>query len=230
MHSEFDDDFNYEGRMKNVEKCLGKRVGQSFTIAQDGGDGGYYYKYKILKISRPKVNSKIVSNAYKSFLNSSSIFDNDYLGTNNLANLEFAVIDINHDGIKELVVTGDNMYHANIYAYLGGKVTRIDSAFSGDYVYYKNKNLVFNSSAHTGYYPESYAVYKDGRMKVLANAEGKDVITGDTYEIKYDYYINGKQTTAKKYKAYVKKLTVGAVNGKLTLHKNTASNRDKYTK
>lgn len=226
-YSEFGED--YEKSMQNVEKCLGKRVGQSFTIVRSGGDGTYYYKYKILKIKRSKTTSKIVSNAYKDFLVSSEVLE-DGPGTSDPSALEFATFDIDHNGIQELIVTGDNMYHANVYAYLGGKVTLIDSAFSGSYAYYKNKNLVFNSSAHTGYYPESYSVYKNGRMKVLANAEGQDYVSGNTVKIKYTYYINGKKTTAKKYKAYVKQLKTGATEGKLNFHKNTTENRNKYIK
>lgn len=230
--AEFEDNefsADYARSMRNVEKCLGKRVGQSFTIVKEGGDGAYYYNYKILKIKRSKTTGKIVSDAYKSFLASSEVLE-DWLGNSDPSALEFATFDIDHNGIKELIVTGDYMYHANIYAYLGGKVTLIDSAFSGSYVYYKNKNLVFNSSAHTGYYPESYAVYKNGRMKVLANAEGQDDFSGDTYKIKYTYYINGKKTTAQKYKAYVKKLKSGAIEGKLTFHKNTTVQRNKWIK
>ena len=216
--------------MQNVEKCLGKRVGQSFTIVQESGDGAHYFKYKILKIKRSKTTRKIVSNAYKDFLASSQMIEDGSGNNDDPSAWEFAIFDIDHNGIKELIVTGDDMYHANIYAYLGGKVTLIDRAFAGSYVYYKNKNLVFNSSAHSGFYPESYSVYKDGRMKVLANAEGEDDFSGDTYKIKYTYYINGKKTTAKKYKAYVKQLKSGATEGKLTFHKNTTVKRNKYIK
>lgn len=167
--------------------------------------------------------------AYRYFLQTDKVIEDNACSTKET--LKFAVIDINHDGVKEIVTTGDDMYHACVYAYVNGEVTRIDEAFSGAYVWYKNKNLVFNCSAHTGYYPESYAKFKNGKMVVLANAEGEDYIDAKgSFSIKYKYYIDGKKATKEKYKAYVKKLKANAKKGKIALHKNTKANRNKYLK
>lgn len=167
--------------------------------------------------------------AYRYFLMSDQVIEDNICSTKE--DLQFAVIDINHDGIKEIVTTGDQMYHACVYAYIDDEVKMIDDAFSGSYVWYKNKNLVYRNSAHTGYYPESYSQFKNGKMVVLANAEGWDYFdANENYSIKYKYYIKGKKTTKQKYNAYVKKLKSNGKEGKISLHANTASNRKKYLK
>ena len=103
--------------------------------------------------------------AYRYFLMSDQVIEDNICSTKE--DLQFAVIDINHDGIKEIVTTGDQMYHACVYAYIDDEVKMIDDAFSGSYVWYKNKNLVYRNSAHTGCYPESYSQFKNGKMVVL---------------------------------------------------------------
>ncbi|MDO5155350.1 MAG: hypothetical protein Q4D51_05240 [Eubacteriales bacterium] len=215
--------------MKNIEKCLGKKVGESFTLCFEGGDGTYYYKYTIKKIIRPKTTKASVNKTIKSFLTSQEMLSQESFARN-LSDIQFAIVDLNHDGRNELITTTDDLYHANVYAYLGGKMTNIDWVFSGSYDCYKNKNLVFKSMAHTGDFYESYSKFVDGRMKVFAYAEGFDDFSTGSYRIKYKYYVGGKKTTAKKYKAYVKKLKKGGKKGKIKLHRNTAANRKKYIK
>ena len=167
--------------------------------------------------------------AYRYFLMSEQVCEDNICS--DLEQLEFAMLDINHDGIKELYTTGDDSYHAKVYSYMDDEVKLIDESFAGSYIWYKNKNLVFSNSAHTGYYPESYAKFANGKMVVLANAEGQDYFDKDgNFSIKYKYYVKGKKVTKKEYKAYVKSLTRNAKKGKITLHKNTESNRKKYVK
>lgn len=224
-YSEFDEDIDERDR-KNLRQCLGKKVGQKFVLCSVGGDGKYYRRYTIKKISRSKISAKIIAKAYKDFIIRGK-WKKEVVGLE----LKFAMIDINNDGYKEIYLTGDDGYHGEVYAYLGGKVTHIDSGFAGTYEYYKKANLIYNSSAHTGYYPESYSRFSNGYMIELANAEGYDFFDNNgNYSIRYKYYIKGKRTTKRKYNAYVKKLKKGKKKAKIILHENTVKNRQKYIK
>lgn len=232
---QFDDCETDEGVTKedwnNLRKCLGKKVNQKFTIVVGSGDGVYYTRYTIKKISRPKVTNKIIANAYKKYITSSAWKNDGYCGTADESELKFALIDINNDGYKEMYITGDDGYHANICAYLGGMVTVVDSSFAGIYKYYNNTNLIYSSTSHGGAYEESYSKYVNGVMKVLANIGGQLYLDeNDNFIKNYSYYINGKTTTKAKYNNYVKSLKKGKKVAKITLHKNTEKNRKKYIK
>jgi hypothetical protein len=182
-----------------------------------------------MEVQAKTASKKTVAAAYKKLLTSSSTLTESYLGTTDLSKLEFAVFDINGDGVKELYLTGDDGYHANIYTYYKGKVKQIDSAFSGKYIYYRNANLVYSDTYHSSF-DKSYSKLKNGKMVTLASAEGEITFDeNDNQVITYSKYtVKGKTTTKAKYNAYVKKLKSGKTKGKLKLYKNTQKNRNKY--
>jgi hypothetical protein len=181
-----------------------------------------------IEVQAKTASKKTVAAAYTKLLTSSSTLD-EVPCTNSLSDLQFAVFDINNDGIEELYVTGDEGYHANIYAYVNNKVKLIDSAFSGDYFYYKNANLVLNSTFHSGVFTTDYKKFTGKKMTTLSEKNGIDFYDGEVHsEIKYTYKIKGKTTTKAKYAAYVKKLKSNAKKAKLKLRDNTKNNRSKY--
>jgi hypothetical protein len=228
VYSEMDEGISDE-YIANMEKALGKKVGQKFTVVNVGGDGNTYTRYTITKISRPKVTKTIIAKAYKKFLTSRT--DEGvaaYVSINSLKKIQFALIDINHDGYKELFITENEGDHAKIFAYLGGKVTCIDGSTHYGYIYYENVNLVVNSVMHRRTDISNYKQYQYGHMKTVAESYGE--MDGDSIYYKYTYTIKGKKTTRKKFNAYIKSLQKGNKIADINQYANTAKNRNQYIK
>lgn len=154
-------------------------------------------------------------------------------------NTEFALLDINKDGVSELIFTPDGGYHVDIVSYIKGKVKNVGWGFSGSQKYYPNKHIYYSQTTHSGDDVYTYYKFTGKKMKVVAEKYGNDHINAVTGKAKpqnkiyasfapYEYTVNGKRVSAKKYKAYVKKLLSGAKSKKLKWHKNTAKNRKKY--
>lgn len=146
--------------------------------------------------------------------------------------LKFDVIDINKDGIKEIVVTDDDGYHAEIYAYVNGKVKEVGSSFAsgnGD-KYYPDRHIYYTQLFHSGEYLHQYYKFDGKKMKLVAEQNGYDVYVEQIDKIKTvtEYLIKGKPVSRRKYKAYVKKILNGAKGKKFKWHKNTKANRQKY--
>lgn len=135
---------------------------------------------------------------------------------------EFALIDLNKDGVSEMVITHDEGYHLTIYAYVNGKAESVGSGFSGEQKYYPNKKLYYSTTFHGSVYIEYYR-FNGKKMVKLASIEG-DIKGEDTYT----YYIGKKKVSKTKWKKYEKKLKKGAKAKKLIYHKNTSANRMKY--
>ena len=160
-----------------------------------------------------------------------------YIGSG-LEECEFALIDLNKDGTKEMVFTSDAGYHTSILAYVNGKVKCVGGGFAGDQKYYPNKHLYYSLTAHTGDMIYTYYKFTGKKMKAVAEKHGWDYMNMVTGEQKtgdevatyapYKYTVKGKTVSKKKYQAYVKKLKKGAKSAKLKWHKNTKSNRTKY--
>lgn len=154
---------------------------------------------------------------------------------------QFGIIDLNKDGISELIVTGDGMYRFNIYAYVGGKVKIIGSGYSGDYVFYPNKKLIYLTSFHGGDDVRTYYKFDGKKMNVKAQKCGCDYMNLETGEYKdtengsysyepYVYKVNGNKATASKYKTYINRLKKGAKKKKLKLFDITQTNLNKHLK
>lgn len=153
-------------------------------------------------------------------------------------NTEFALLDINKDGVSELIFSPDEGYHVDIVSFTKGKVKHVGWGFSGSQKYYPNKQIYYSQTTHTGDDIYTYYRFTGKKMKVVAEKYGNDTVNAVTGKAKatdklgsfapYKYTVNGKTVSAKKYKAYVKKLLSGAKEVKLKWHKNTAKNRKKY--
>ncbi|MCH5266689.1 MAG: hypothetical protein J1F02_12375 [Lachnospiraceae bacterium] len=162
-----------------------------------------------------------------------------YLSNNKKENSKFALLDINKDGVSELITTNDNGYHVGIASYINGKVKTIGSGFSGSQEYYPDKHLYFSQTTHTGVDEYTYYKFTGKKLKVVARKYGDlgyNAVTGKRKPKgergksfkPYKYTVNRKKVSAKKYKAYVKELLSGAEKAELTWYKNTSQNRNKY--
>ena len=193
--------------------------------------------------------SKAAMAAYRELLNIQMVADNvcgNFGGS--LQDAKFALIDLNKDGVSEMVLTADDEYHSALIAYVGGKARTIGSGFSGSTSYYPNKHLYFSSTIHTGWYDDRCYQFNGKKLVKLAEKYGcdyQDAVTGKqktTEEIEesfassdpyapyapYLYIIKGKKVTENKYKDYIKSLKKGAKEQKLSFIANTSKNRDRY--
>lgn len=153
---------------------------------------------------------------------------------------KFALIDLNKDGIKEMVMTSDGGYHAEILAYVKGKVKIVGNSFAsaGTDKYYPNKKIYYTAILHMGDVIYTHYKFNGKTMKAVAEKHGSDYINLKTGKPKkssemstfapYKYTVNGKKVSKKKYQSYVKKLLKGAKSQKLKWHKNTKANRSRY--
>lgn len=113
----------------------------------------------------------------------------------------------------------------------------VGGGFSGGQEYYPNKHLYFSQTTHGDSDISTYYKYTGKKMKVLAEKEGRmdiNVLTGKPKSTNkeltfkpYKYTIKGKQVSAKKYNAYIKKLLSDAKEVNLKWYKNTSENRKK---
>ena len=154
----------------------------------------------------------------------------------------FALIDLNKDGVMELVYGDDSRdpYHSSLLAYVNGKVKAVGGGFSGDEKYYPNKHLYYTSTFHTGVEEHSYYKFTGKKLVKLAEKYGNESINAVTGKPKtkkdkkkykslfapYKYTVRGKTVSKKKYESYVKNLKKGAKNKKLKFVKNNVGNRN----
>lgn len=163
-----------------------------------------------------------------------------YLFTNVSSSCEFALIDLNKDGIKEIIMTSDGGYHTDILAYVSGKVKIVGGSYaSGGYdKYYPNKHVYYTATIHMGNAIYTYYRFNGKTMKAVAEKCGSDYVNMKTGKPKkssarltfapYKYTVNGKKVSKKKYRSYVKKLLKGSKSQKLKWHENTKANRSRY--
>lgn len=161
-------------------------------------------------------------------------------------NMRFALVDVNKDGVKELLLINDESCYAagyfRLYSYVNGKVKLITS-INNRPVFYQNK-LMRIDFVHTGGFATSYYKYKKNDLKCILSMSGmgsKEVIPEDVKKIvkkKYngmdvyyfDFSINNKECTYAKYKARLNQLTQGVEKVKYKFNKNTKANRSKWFK
>lgn len=186
------------------------------------------------------------SEAYNEFLTNQDKAEKiaGYFG-GRLEQAEFALVDLNKDGIKEMIVSADNAYHTALLTYVKGKVKCIGGSFSGGFTCYPNKRLYSTMTIHTGACITSYYKFNGKKLIKVAEKTGYDyqnAVTGEPKNLEetmskyndifapYKYTVKKKTVSSKKYKAYVKKLKKGAKKKNVKFVKNTFANRNKYLK
>ncbi len=97
---------------------------------------------------------------------------------------KFALIDINKDGISELIFTPDDGYHVDVVSYVDGKAKTVGWGFSGKQKYCPNKHIYFSRTTHTGTDVYTYYKFTGKKMKVIAEKYGNDTFNAVTGEQK----------------------------------------------
>ncbi|MBQ9608898.1 MAG: hypothetical protein IJV15_05565 [Lachnospiraceae bacterium] len=183
-----------------------------------------------------KKNIKKAKAAYVKELKKAKKGNSSYtLGTD----IKFALVDINIDGLPEMFITGDDLYHGTLLAYVSGKVKQVGYVFSGDAAVFTKRKVYYTSTIHTGDWFEEYYVFNGKEMKLVASKHGSDymnLVNGkmknydNGEEITYEpflYKVRGKNVSESEYDKYVARLTEGK-RAKINLKKYNSQNRKKY--
>ena len=171
--------------------------------------------------------------AYQKYLSGSKVkWDGGYSTEDVPAErVSFSVVDINKDGIPELLLSSNYVSHAmgeqSICIFNKGKVEFMGGA---DYIksYYPRSGIV--EMYHCGMGNSTwYSKIKNGKDKTIASIEHN---YGDPRKKKPDYYWENKQVTKAEFNKLLKK-NAGTKKVKVTKsfwHKNTSSNRKNMLK
>lgn len=171
--------------------------------------------------------------AYKSFLARKSTYAR--LTTrwgNSLTKInmnKFTLIDLDGNGIKELIVNDGKWDEIHVFTYKNKKVTYVGSDYHSYFPVRYNKKYKGIAVYHTG--------AGGGGMGILSLRKGKlaerESITYASSvkngKLKMSYRHNGKKISEKTYNSYVKKYESKNIK-KYTMRTNTAKNRTKYVK
>ncbi|MBQ9983760.1 MAG: hypothetical protein IJP29_04145 [Lachnospiraceae bacterium] len=182
--------------------------------------------------------------AYEKLLSKSTYKWSSMSSENVTKNFRFCVVDVNKDGVKDLLLTNDSACHASGYykllTYHKGKVKCI---LTGDNIgVYKKRGVVYTTFAGTGSYSAYYYKIKNGKAiekisfkatdtKEMAKPKIKHIAGKGAYKMYYySCVVNGKEVSYKTYKKKMKKLLKTAKESNLTYYDNTAENRATYIK
>ena len=157
--------------------------------------------------------------AYAKYLQDGSHWDMDGKMTS------FGLIDVNRDGIKELVVYDESTYSTSLIGYVSGKTKQLGWCMRGEIkIYPKKKIFALYDSAGGGIYATLYYKYDGKKVKEIARDESCD---GEE-----TYILKGKNVSKKKYNKYIKSLHLGKgiSSWDLKMHQNIRENRKSYLK
>lgn len=191
--------------------------------------------------STASTNKKAVD-AYRKILAKKTYSWDKYApGANKTSNYLFACVDLNGDGIKELIIENPNACYAagyvKIFTYVNNRVKCVTTC-SG-FQWYKKAKIIGIEDAHTGaYWGDYYKLGKNGELISKASYSGTDLKyyakhvkhtgTVNGYRVYYtSYRINGKATSYSNYKKQFKKITKNQKAITVQLKKNTKANRVK---
>ena len=191
--------------------------------------------------STASTNKKVVD-AYRKILAKKTYSWDKYApGANKTSNYLFACVDLNGDGIKELIIENPNACYAagyvKIFTYVNNRVKCVTTC-SG-FQWYKKAKIIGIEDAHTGaYWGDYYKLGKNGELISKASYSGTDLKyyakhvkhtgTVNGYRVYYtSYRINGKETSYSNYKKQFKKITKNQKAITVQLKKNMKANRAK---
>ena len=135
----------------------------------------------------------------------------------------FGLIDVNKDGIKELVVDDDDFRCTNLYGYSSGKVTELGTSSVWNITFYPQKKIFCCGDYEGEIIGMSYCKYNGKKVKEIAGYAAWEEKT---------YTVKGGKTSEKNYNKYIKSLHLGKgiSSAKINKHKNTKENRKRYLK
>lgn len=192
-----------------------------------------------------KATNKKALKAYEKLLSKKSYKWSSASYENKTKNFKFCVIDVNKDGIKDLLLQNDSACHASGYykllTYHNGKVKCLLTADNIEV--YKKAGIVATSYASTGTVIGRYYKVKNGKTIEKASFKATDTkeyavpkvkhkTSGDYPIYYYSCKINNKEVSYKKYNRQLKKLLKKSKSKatKLEYHTNVKTNREAYIK
>lgn len=219
--------------MKNMKKVLatGLVVGTSFAMTVP---------------AFAATNGQQAINRYKAILSKPtySWSSNNNPVANKTKDYRFALYDANHDGVKELFLNNSNASHVDGWetalTFYKGKVKTL-RPFDQVGVY-KKSGIVYKNTIHMGCVETYYYRIRNGKWVKVAYSStvptksyAKEAYGKALYKGKNNTYvkcqIKGKNVSYKSYKKGLNGLLKNSnKKAKLTYHKNTAANRNKYLK
>lgn len=177
--------------------------------------------------------------AYKSLL-SKKTYKWGESPSNVTANYDFACIDLNRDGVKELVVKNNWTTYAEgyckVFAYVNHKIKCVTTCYDIDW--YKKGKIIGIEDAHTGaYWGDFYQLSSKGKLIKKAHYSGTDMkeyakhIKHRSGMVYYtSFQIANKEVSYKTYKKQLKRLLKSKKPTKFEYHQNTAANRKAFLK
>lgn len=141
--------------------------------------------------------------------------------------LKFKTVDINRDGVPELMVQDNGASHAEgtygYYAYIGGKIKFLESYNDYSCVYKKRKTgYIYEKAAYMGMTVESWYAFNGKTLKSAYSKETNE-------EGSVTYYKDSSSISKATYDKAIKAIKKNATKVTFTsLHKNHRLNREKY--
>lgn len=169
--------------------------------------------------------------AYSELLSKSTIlWENKYSTTK----LNFSCIDINDDGISELIVKNEAASYSEgyykIYAYISGKVKCIWTGFSDKPIICSDNGLIYDRGSHMDYTWEHYYLFDSKTASFVASHESFKIFDDDFnyVDTSQEYKISGKTVAESEFTDYIDELIGYSHSTSYTLVNNTSANRNKY--
>ncbi|KIR01528.1 hypothetical protein P261_00342 [Lachnospiraceae bacterium TWA4] len=112
------------------------------------------------------------------------------------------LIDINNDGMPELVVLETRPY---IYSYIDGKVRELIGGYY-DMEIYQSKSMIYLNEISSSMKVTLYVVFDGRKLETLAKESSGESMS--IYQCNYkDVWIKGREVSVKQYTNYIKELT-----------------------
>lgn len=149
------------------------------------------------------------------------------------SNAKYAFIDVNRDGVSEMLVRSNSsygMYHTMLVGYVNGKAKCIAHApiatttGTGQILVYPSRKMVCLVTYHGSF--KFYTYYRCNGKTLDEKCESCELINpAQTHEI--TYRIGGKEVSKKEYTAYKAKLLNGAKSSKIKWKKTNPGKTNK---
>ncbi len=209
----------------------------SCTITATSDGKSYTCKVTVKKVTAKVLYSELLEKKEYTYNINYGTYETQYKMKMNY----FICLDINNDGVKELIVSNANKATAEDWGYVykedalvftvkNDKLKYLGHIYScidqkGLMYNKKYKGIISEMDAGSGGRAASYDIYniKNNALKELYHCDWSyDALEGSGY-----YAVGGKKTTEKKYQAYFKKYFNQNDYKHYTLTENTEANRNK---
>ncbi len=142
---------------------------------------------------------------------------------------QFGLVDINRDGIPEMLVTTDSCYHTVLLSYISGQAELVDSNLAGGtdtggYRFYPWQSVYYTESIH-GSHISSYCRFDGKESRLLCQRYDSDISPENS---ETTYSVEGKEVSADKYENYLSRLTKILKEEPVSMYEITEENIREY--